>query len=114
MNTPRFITDPNGKRVEVILDLESYQKFLQSQMQDENLLIGVSDAELRALAKGKLATDEQERLSNLIRREKAGDLSPEETQELDTMLEDLDQLNLLKAKALYTLKVRQEKLALTT
>jgi hypothetical protein len=114
MATPRFITDPNGKRIEVILDLESYQKFLQSQMQDENLLVGVSDAELRALAKGKLATDEQERLSSLIKREKAGSLSSEETRELDTMLEDLDQLNLLKAKALYTLKVRQEKLSPST
>ncbi len=114
MATPRFITDPNGKPVEVILDLESYQKFLQGQMQDENLLLGVSDAELRALAKGKLATDEQERLSSLIQREKADSLSPEETQELDIMLEDLDQLNLLKAKALYTLKVRQENVAPTT
>jgi hypothetical protein len=114
MATPRFITDPNGKRTEVILDLESYQTFLQSQMLGENLLVGVSETELRALAKGKLATDEQEWLSSLIQREKAGEFSPEETQELDTILGDLDQLDLLKAKALYTLKVRQEKLSLST
>lgn len=108
MTEPRYITNQEGKAVEVILDIASYHALLKAQSQDTNLLRDMSLEELEALAKGKLGVEHQTQLNLLIQREKEGLLNSEEIKHLDDMLEQLDRLNLLKARALYTLKVRKE------
>lgn len=71
---------------------------------DADLLVGLSDAELQALAAGKLAPPVQERLSELLDRNTAGQLAADEETELDDLLERIGVLKTLKARALVTLK----------
>jgi hypothetical protein len=67
------------------------------------LLSGVSIDELEALAAGVLVPSAQSRLDNLIADTKQRPLSPADAAELDDLLNKVDQLNLLKARARYTL-----------
>ena len=110
MTKPQFLTNEAGERVGVLLDLASYEALKKKpEPHDQSLLSDLSQAELVALAASKLSLEGQAKLSSLIQREKEGLLSPEEIQELDNLLEQLDQLNLLKARALYTLKVKAQR-----
>ncbi len=59
---------------------------------------------LTALADMALAPKHQSRLDNLRTRNNEGKLSPEETQELDLLLKKIDELNLVKARALAALQ----------
>ena len=70
------------------------------------LLVGLSDAELETLADGMLVLRLQDRPSHLLQLNREGDLNTEEEQELDRLLEQVDQMNVLKARALYTLNQR--------
>lgn len=70
---------------------------------DSELLTGLTVAELEALAEGLLAPARQARLSDLLARHADRALSPEETRELDRLLDVADQLTILKARARYTL-----------
>jgi anti-sigma factor RsiW len=69
----------------------------------EERLTGLSVAELEALADGLLAPGRQARLDELLTRNGAGALDVAEARELDRLLELVDQLTLVKARARYTL-----------
>ena len=71
---------------------------------DENLLTNLSVAELQALAAVSLSPEKQVQLSELLARNNDDRLSVEEVQVLDRLLEQIDQLNILKARAQYTLQ----------
>lgn len=73
---------------------------------NRDLLIGLSDAELEALADGCMASAQQGRLDELLARHNEGQLSATETAELDRLLDRVDQLTLLKTRARYTLRER--------
>jgi len=66
-------------------------------------LAGMGEAELRVLAHAILAPDYQEELSDLLRKNREGELTKKEERRLDALLADTDQVALLKARALYTL-----------
>ena len=70
---------------------------------DSELLVGLSDDELEALADSLLAPSAQIRLDELLDRNAAGRLASDEQAELDRLLARVDQLTLLKTRARYTL-----------
>lgn len=67
------------------------------------LLTGLSDAELDALAESMLAPASQARLDELLACNAERTLSAGEQNELDRLLDRVDQLTLLKTRARYTL-----------
>jgi len=67
------------------------------------MLSGMSLGELQTLAQAILAPARQRRLRLLVRKTKATALSEKENKELDKILEEIDRLALLKARAQYTL-----------
>jgi hypothetical protein len=75
------------------------------------ILTGLSVEELEALADGLLAPAAQAQLDELLARQKAKLLSAEEEQHLDRMLQQVDQLTILKTRARYTLN--QQRLTAT-
>ena len=107
MTDPRFITNALGERVGVILDLETYQQMLAPR-DDAELLTELSDAELVALAKSKLAPEDQQCLSDLQERCDTGTLSEAEHDMFERLLGQIDQLNVLRARAQHTLAVRAD------
>jgi hypothetical protein len=86
-----------------ILPLHKQQQVLDA-LEDEELLTNISPAALQALAALTLAPAQQSQLSDLLTRNTDGLISPEETAILDDLLAQIDQLNLLKARAQYTLQ----------
>ncbi|MEK7788272.1 MAG: hypothetical protein AAB658_22925, partial [Chloroflexota bacterium] len=66
-------------------------------------LIGISEAELRALAESVLAPPHARRLKQLLRLNRQKKLTRALKAELDGLLEESDRIALLKAKANYTL-----------
>lgn len=98
-----YVTNEQGERVGVLLDLAEYQRLTAQLAFDPDLLSGLSRAELEALAESTLAPTAQVRLDDLLTRHTEGQLSAEETAELDHLLEQVDQLNILKTRAKYTL-----------
>jgi hypothetical protein len=65
----------------------------------------MSLGELRALADAVVAPGSQQRLHDLLEKNRNSNLSPEEEQILDALLDEADQVALLKARARYTLQV---------
>lgn len=104
MTEPRFVTDAKGERVGVLLDMAAYERLVLERAQDAEVLTGLSDGELRALADSKLELANQERLHKLLAKRAETELEEAETSLLDELLEQVDGLNLLKARARYTLK----------
>jgi hypothetical protein len=102
-NTLRYITDEQGERIGVVLDLEVYQQLTRLSSPDSEILIGLSEAELQALAHSALAPVEQARLDDLLAQNADGQLPEAEQVELDRLLHHVDQLTLLKTRARYTL-----------
>ena len=70
---------------------------------DSELLVGLSIEEVEALADGLLAPAAQARLDDLLVRQKEKVLSADEERALDGLLQKVDQLTILKARARYTL-----------
>jgi len=70
---------------------------------DVEILIGLSEEELEALADSVLAPSAQAHLDELLDRNSQGQLSPAENAELDHLLARVDQLTVLKTRAKYTL-----------
>ncbi|MEB3160937.1 MAG: hypothetical protein VKL20_05710 [Synechocystis sp.] len=109
MSSPlQYITNEQGQKIGVLLDLESYSQLVQSKNLDGEYLTGLSNAELQALATCQLALSEQATLDSLIRKNSAGCLSTDEKQELDELLEKADQLTILKTRARYTLRMMEK------
>jgi hypothetical protein len=86
-----------------VLPRQKQQQFLDG-LEDEDLLTNVSLAELQALSGLSIAPAEQAKLSDLLARNSENQLSTEELETLDRLLDQLDQLNILKARAQYTLQ----------
>ena len=102
-NTRRYIIDEQGERIGVLLDLEEYQQLTRLSPSDADLLVGLSEDELQALAHSALAPAEQDRLDDLLARNADGQLSETEQVALDHLLHYVDQLSILKTRARYTL-----------
>lgn len=64
---------------------------------------GMGEAELRVLADVVFAPDHQKELSDLLCKNREGRLTKDEEQRLDALLAEVDQVALLKARALHTL-----------
>lgn len=100
----KYITEEDGQRVGVVLNWEDYQNLRARFPEDPDLLPGLNEEELRALAEGMLSPQHQERLHELLERNRNQSLTDEEMQELDRLLERVDLLNILKARATLTLQ----------
>lgn len=66
----------------------------------------LNDAELVALAQAVVSPERQEQLASLLQEHQLGALTSDKAAALDAMLEEIDQVALLKARALYTLHLR--------
>ena len=71
---------------------------------DSDLLIGLSDGELEALADSVLAPSAQGRLDELLEQNAEERLMKAEQAELDKLLLRVDQLTVLTTRARYTLR----------
>ena len=100
----QFITESDGERVGVVLAWEDYSLLRRYAPADPELLAGLNKTELEALSDSMLAPARQNRLSRLLHKKKEGLLGTDEVAELDHTLEQIDQLNLLKARAILTLQ----------
>lgn len=74
-----------------------------------DILPNVSSAGLKALANAMLAPLAQSRLDELLAQNSEGTLNEQESRELDDLIEQIDELNLLKARAQFTLRQQGEK-----
>jgi hypothetical protein len=70
---------------------------------NSEFLVGLSVAELEALADSLLAPAAQHRLDELLARSKEKTLSASEESALDGLLHKVDQLTILKTRARFTL-----------
>ena len=102
-NSVRYITNEEGERIGVVLDLDDYHQLTRPSVTDPDLLQGFSEAELRAMAGSALAPADQSRLDELLERNAESPLSETERAELDRLVADVDHLTLLKTRARYTL-----------
>lgn len=68
-------------------------------------ILGLTYQELQVLADAVAAADCQERLSQLLAAAHDRALTPEENDMLNSLLAEADQVALLKARALYTIKL---------
>lgn len=100
----QYITNQEGKQVGVLLDMETYRR-LVSLPSDAEILSGLSVDELRALADSMLAPAAQTQLSELLAQNAENQLCTEEIAVLDRLLTQVDQLNILKTRARYTLNL---------
>jgi hypothetical protein len=99
----QYVTNEKGEQTGVLLDIGHYYQLVSENPIDPKLLKGLSIDELEALAKTKLGIDQQSRLNELITKQKVYGLSDEEVQEIERLLAYVDQLTILKARAMYTL-----------
>ena len=100
----QYIVNDQGRRTAVVLRLEDYQSLQARISPDPELLIGLDESELQALAEGMLSPSHQDRLRELLQRNREGQLSKDEESELDQLLAHVDSMNILKARALRTLQ----------
>lgn len=71
---------------------------------DSDILTGLSEGELQALADSKLAPSDQAHLDDLLQRNNEQQLTAAEEAELDALLARVDHLTVLRARARYTLQ----------
>ena len=88
----------------MVLTLSDYETHRSSLSPDPNLLAGLTEDELRALADGMLEAGHRERLAELLKRNREGELGKEENAELNRLIAGVDTMNILKARAMYTLR----------
>jgi hypothetical protein len=69
------------------------------------VLSGMSESELKALAEAVVSPERQQRIQALLAVHREGALSAEQETALDTLLDEVDQVALSKARALYTLQL---------
>ena len=99
-----YLTRADGQRTGVVLRWGDYQALRAYTPTDPDLLPSLSEPELEALAEGMLALPHQQRLSELLKLSRAGALEDEAEAELDHLLTHVDHMNIIKARARYTLQ----------
>ena len=99
-----YLVKEDGERTAVVLRWSDFQTLQAMFPTDPDVLPGLNRSALIALAEGMLAPVRQERLAELLDRNQADALTATEQHELDELLEYLDQMNLIRARALYTLQ----------
>lgn len=99
----QYLTNNQGERIGVFLDLETYHKLIDKSVVDSELLTDLSLDELQALAEIKLSINTQTELDDLLKRNTENQLSSNESATLDDLLTKVDQLNILKTRARYSL-----------
>ncbi len=104
----QYVTQEDGKRVGVVMSLDHYQRLQTRYVPDPDELSGFTQAELEALAQGMLTSSKQERLQNLLNLNSEAKLNADEERELDQLIERIDLLNILKARAIFTLQQMQK------
>jgi hypothetical protein len=100
----RYITDEQGERIGVLLDLETFDRLTNATRIDTDCLTGLSQSELQALAESMLAPVTQARMTELLNRNSENQLNETELNELDLLLNQTDNLTILKTRAKYTLQ----------
>ena len=76
-------------------------------MNAAKLLTGLSKSDLETLANIMVSPQFQNKLSDFLAKNQEGEISERELAELDKMLAEVDQLTLLKARAMSTLQQSQ-------
>lgn len=71
----QYITNEQGERVGVLLDLRTYQDLINLSTTDEEILNGLSLDELQALAESTLSLKTQVQLDDLLVRNAENQLS---------------------------------------
>ena len=99
----QYLTNEQGQRTAVLLDVQHYCRLIEEKPTDHDLLWDMSQPELEALANSQLAPNEQARLDELLSEQKLQALSEQKFDELDRLLAQVDQLTILKTRARYTL-----------
>jgi len=99
-----YLTDEQGQKIGVLMDLDTYDRLTNSTNTDTELLLGLNKEELIALATTKLAINEQEELSSLLAKNQSQILNNNEEKKLEYLLAKIDNLNILKTRAIYTLE----------
>jgi hypothetical protein len=105
-----YVTNQAGETVGVLLDLETYQKLTNALPTDGEILTELSIDELQALAESSLSPKEQTQLNDLLAKNEDLQLPVEEVAILDNLLVQVDQLNIIKTRAKYTLYKLKNKL----
>jgi hypothetical protein len=104
----QYIVDDDGQRTAVVIKWEDYVTLQDRLSRDPAVLTGLTESELQALAEGMLSPGRQERLDELLERNREDTLSEQEQKELDRLLAHIDSMNILKARAVHTLQQNQE------
>jgi hypothetical protein len=105
----QYVTNEKGERIGVLLDLETYHQLTNPSANDAEILTGLSQDELQALAGSVLSPTAQAKLDELLLRNASNQLTIEENEALDILLAQVDQLNILKTRARYTIKYLEGK-----
>jgi hypothetical protein len=100
----QYLTTEQGKQIAVVLDMAAYQELLAAAGRDPELLTDLSREELQALADSKLAPEMQSRLGDLQSLQREGRMTNDDEEQWEQLLAQIDQLNILKARARLTLK----------
>ncbi len=103
-----YLVSEDGTRTGVVLRWEDYEALRAGAQHDPDVIVGLSEAELRALSSSRLAVGSQDRLADLLDLNRQGRLNVDEARELDELIEYIDQMNILKARAALTLQRLQE------
>ncbi len=98
----QYVTNQQGE-LGVLLNLQTYHQLTNTSTSDPEILTGLSQDELQALAESLLSPKAQVQLDDLLGRNAQNQLSADESATLDRLLEQVDQLNILKTRARYTL-----------
>jgi predicted transcriptional regulator len=107
----RQIAAHSERSVESVL-IESLKVLFGEPLEETALaaLDDYTDAQLWAVIYQRLAWPENERLRDLTARGKGGELTPDERDELDALLDRVDRHTLLRSRALLLLKQRGREL----
>lgn len=99
-----YLTDEQGQKIGVLMDLDTYDRLTNFTNTDNELLLGLNQEELIALATTKLAINEQDELSSLLAKNQSKIINNNEEEKLEYLLAKIDNLNILKTRAIYTLE----------
>ena len=99
----QYVTNQDGERVGVLLDLETYQRLTNPSAENDEILTDLSLDELKALSESMLLPKTQVELNDLLARNNDKTLSVEEKVYLNNLLAQVDQLNILKTRAKCTI-----------